>query len=215
MTFGEKIQALRKSRGWSQEQLAEQINVSRQALSKWENGTAIPDTNNVVQLAKLFGVTTDYLLVEEIGSAAVIERVQQQNDERLRQRGRTMGFLIGDFIIAVAVLGLLAIGIASSIVPLYEAYSYYPGLEFLVRFPLFLEKFNLEWLPLLLVGFLWIGIMIILKGANRRYAFASGVVVIIGVVCCLWFHLPWWCAALWLCLYLCDVRINVKNNKRS
>ena len=40
MTFGEKLQALRKARGWSQEELVQQINVSRQALSKWESGVS-------------------------------------------------------------------------------------------------------------------------------------------------------------------------------
>ena len=64
MRFGEKLQALRKARGWSQEELARQINVSRQALSKWEFGAAVPDTENVVALSRLFRVTTDYLLLE-------------------------------------------------------------------------------------------------------------------------------------------------------
>ena len=56
MTFGEKLQALRKARGWSQEELATQINVSRQALSKWESGASVPDTENVVALSRLFGL---------------------------------------------------------------------------------------------------------------------------------------------------------------
>lgn len=64
MTFGEKLQALRKARSWSQEELATQINVSRQALSKWESGASVPDTENVVALSRLFGVSTDYLLLE-------------------------------------------------------------------------------------------------------------------------------------------------------
>ena len=62
MTFGEKLQELRKARGWSQEELAGQIHVSRQALSKWESGGAVPDTENIIALSRLFGVTTDYLL---------------------------------------------------------------------------------------------------------------------------------------------------------
>ena len=65
MTFGEKLQALRKARGWSQEELAARISVSRQALSKWESGASVPDTENVVALSRLFGVTTDYLLLAE------------------------------------------------------------------------------------------------------------------------------------------------------
>lgn len=68
MTFGEKVQALRKENGWSQEQLASMITVSRQALSKWELGTAIPDTENIMQLSRLFGVSIDYLLYDEYTS---------------------------------------------------------------------------------------------------------------------------------------------------
>lgn len=66
MTFGEKLQALRKAQGWSQEELAQRINVSRQALSKWESGASVPDTENVIALSRLFGVSTDYLLLNEV-----------------------------------------------------------------------------------------------------------------------------------------------------
>lgn len=62
MTFGEKLLFLRKIKGLSQEQLAAQVTVSRQAVSKWELGEAMPDTENILQISKLFGVTTDYLL---------------------------------------------------------------------------------------------------------------------------------------------------------
>lgn len=62
MTLGEKLQKLRKARGWTQEELAAQVGVSRQSLSKWESDGALPDTTNVLLLADLFGVTTDYLL---------------------------------------------------------------------------------------------------------------------------------------------------------
>ena len=66
MTFGEKLQALRKAQGLSQEELAQRINVSRQALSKWESGASVPDTENVIALSRLFGVSTDYLLLNEV-----------------------------------------------------------------------------------------------------------------------------------------------------
>ena len=62
MTLGEKILTLRKTRGWSQEDLAGRIGVTRQALSRWESDAAVPDTVNVVQMADLFGVSCDYLL---------------------------------------------------------------------------------------------------------------------------------------------------------
>lgn len=53
---------LRKENGYSQEQLADALNISRQAISKWERGEASPDTDNLIELAKLYGVSVDYLL---------------------------------------------------------------------------------------------------------------------------------------------------------
>ena len=64
MTFGEKLQYLRKEQNWTQEQLADQIEISRNSLSKWELGAATPDTEYVVWLSQLFGVSTDTLLLE-------------------------------------------------------------------------------------------------------------------------------------------------------
>ena len=63
--LGEKIQRLRKERGMTQEELSGQLTVSRQAISKWELGESVPDTENVVQLSKLFNVSTDYLLHDD------------------------------------------------------------------------------------------------------------------------------------------------------
>ena len=63
--LGKKIQQLRKDNGMSQEELASKLTLSRQAISKWELGESVPDTENVVQLSKLFGVTTDYLLYDD------------------------------------------------------------------------------------------------------------------------------------------------------
>lgn len=62
MKLSEKILHLRKQHGLSQEDLAEKLNVSRQAVSRWEVGSAQPDASNVLQLSQLFGVTADYLL---------------------------------------------------------------------------------------------------------------------------------------------------------
>ena len=62
MTFSDKLIALRRKAGWSQEELAERMNVSRQSVSKWESAQSMPDIDKIVQLSSLFGVTTDYLL---------------------------------------------------------------------------------------------------------------------------------------------------------
>ena len=66
MILADKIIKLRKKNGWSQEELAERMNVSRQAVSKWEGAQTIPDLEKILQLSTLFGVTTDYLLKDEI-----------------------------------------------------------------------------------------------------------------------------------------------------
>ena len=66
MILADKIIRLRKKNGWSQEELANKMNVSRQAVSKWEGAQTIPDLEKILQLSVLFGVTTDYLLKDEI-----------------------------------------------------------------------------------------------------------------------------------------------------
>lgn len=65
MKLSEKIVQLRKEQGLSQEELAERLGLSRQAVSRWESGTALPDAGNLLQLSRLFDVTADYLLDEE------------------------------------------------------------------------------------------------------------------------------------------------------
>lgn len=66
MILADKIIRLRKKNGWSQEELADKMNVSRQAVSKWESAQSIPDLEKILQLSKLFCVTTDYLLKDDI-----------------------------------------------------------------------------------------------------------------------------------------------------
>ena len=65
MTFGEKIQKLRKEAGLSQEELSEQLGVSRQAISKWERDKGYPETEKIIQMSRMFRVTLDYLLNED------------------------------------------------------------------------------------------------------------------------------------------------------
>ena len=79
MNVSEKIRTLRKSKGMSQEELAGQVNISRQAVSRWENGTALPDADNIVQLSKLFGVTTDYLLMDSYESDEDSPKIKENN----------------------------------------------------------------------------------------------------------------------------------------
>ena len=68
MILADKIIKERKKLGMSQEELAEEMNVSRQAVSKWEGNQSVPEIEKILQLSRLFGVTTDYLLKDEIES---------------------------------------------------------------------------------------------------------------------------------------------------
>lgn len=68
MILAEKIIDMRKKNGWSQEELAEQLGVSRQAVSKWEGASSIPDLERIIAMSRLFGVSTDYLLKDELES---------------------------------------------------------------------------------------------------------------------------------------------------
>ena len=64
--LSEKLYQLRKKSGLSQEQLAEQLNVSRQAISKWESGSAFPESEKLIIISNYFGVSVDYLLKDEV-----------------------------------------------------------------------------------------------------------------------------------------------------
>ena len=89
MKMQDKLIMLRKKAGWSQDDLAEKINISRQAISRWENGTALPDAQNVLQLSKLFNVTTDYLLnddYESDGDIPVVQRAKQEKDDLISKK---------------------------------------------------------------------------------------------------------------------------------
>ena len=66
MILADKITEERKKNGWSQEELANQLGVSRQAVSKWESAGAVPDLQRILQMSELFGVSTDYLLKDEM-----------------------------------------------------------------------------------------------------------------------------------------------------
>lgn len=98
MILADKIIKLRKKNSWSQEELAEKMKVSRQAVSKWEGAQSFPDPEKILQLSLLFEVTTDYLLKDEIedeespqdvSSESVVKRITiEEACDYLRQRKR-------------------------------------------------------------------------------------------------------------------------------
>lgn len=73
MILADKLIALRKKSGWSQEELARQLGVTRQSVSKWEGAQSVPDLDKVLQMSRLFGVSTDYLLKDELEEAELAD----------------------------------------------------------------------------------------------------------------------------------------------
>ncbi len=107
MKLSNKITKLRKSNGWSQEYLAEKLNVSRQAVSRWESETAQPDASNILNLSKLFGVTADYLLNDEYENDSDVPAVKQSQTSANCKIKKIIALcigilgLIGNFIIYI------------------------------------------------------------------------------------------------------------------
>ena len=81
MKLSDKLIELRKAKGWSQEEFAEKMDVSRQAISRWENGTALPDAQNILRISKLFCVTSDYLLNDDYKGEAELPTPETATEE--------------------------------------------------------------------------------------------------------------------------------------
>lgn len=77
MILADKIIALRKRAGWSQEELAQQLGVTRQSVSKWEGAQSVPDMDKVLQMSRLFGVSTDYLLKDELEETEALPTAEE------------------------------------------------------------------------------------------------------------------------------------------
>lgn len=129
MILADKIIRLRKKNVWSQEELAEKMQVSRQAVSKWEGAQTTPDLEKVLMLGNLFGVTTDYLLKDEIedekftdeNNNSSVKRITlaQANDFLEWRKSASIRIAVGTFLCIIAVIPLLILGAASE-VPAYN-----------------------------------------------------------------------------------------------
>ena len=116
MTFGQKLQGLRQRAGMSQDALAEQMNVSRQAVSRWERDETMPDTDKVVALADLFDVTTDYLLRQQVQTHTPPRRETHATEpekgdwtDKLAYLARTKGYLLGWVLVVWGAADLLGV----------------------------------------------------------------------------------------------------------
>lgn len=87
MTLGEKIQELRKQKGMSQNELAEKLNVSPQAVSKWENSVSMPDISLLPELSKIFDVSIDHLFSnEKTPEVQLLPEAQRKNIDEMYLR---------------------------------------------------------------------------------------------------------------------------------
>lgn len=84
MILADKIMNLRKKNGWSQEELAEKLGVTRQSVSKYEGAQSVPDLDKIIKLSEIFGVTTDYLLRDEVEEEEYLPEQEAMEEERYK-----------------------------------------------------------------------------------------------------------------------------------
>lgn len=134
MIFADKLIELRKKNGWSQEELAEKLSVTRQSVSKWEGAQSIPELSKILQMAQMFGVTTDYLLRDEIEAIECTEaeewdrpalrRVSMEEADAFlrvkRETGKWIAFAVALCILSPVCLILLAAVSETQLLPVSE-----------------------------------------------------------------------------------------------
>lgn len=115
MRFGEKLSFLRKQRGMTQLELAEKLDISRQAVSRWEQGTSEPSTENLVSIGKLFDVTVDALVNEGVqlqaGSAVLVAETEETETPEKRSKYGILK-IVWIVLFAIAAILVVCIGMA-------------------------------------------------------------------------------------------------------
>ena len=131
MSLAEKLVILRKQKGLTQMDLAEQLNVSRQAISRWEVGAAVPSTDNLKVLGELYGVPVDYLLNDDTTQATQNTRVAEEKPEdkgTAQERVKYKPFLICIAVIVIATVLLIGALVSQNqnqdqVVPMEDMYT--------------------------------------------------------------------------------------------
>ena len=146
MILADKLIRLRKKNGWSQEELAEKMNVSRQAVSKWEGAQTIPDLEKILMLGELFGVTTDYLLKDEfenedytdgISNPGVRKITLGEANEYLELRKyAAKRIAIATMLCIISIIPLLMLGVASENPSFFLSEESACGIGLVAMFPI-------------------------------------------------------------------------------
>lgn len=128
--IGTKISFCRKKAGLSQEALATRLNISRQAVSRWETGEAVPDTEKIVQLSRLFQVSTDYLLLDEIEEPLTGQNPAGIQTGPAKEKRKYLRIYFGKCLLVIGLIALAATLIgagvyADSLTSWYTAWGRY------------------------------------------------------------------------------------------
>lgn len=171
MTFGEKLTRLRKREGLSQEALAERLGVSRQAVSRWEQSTALPDAAKLLPCAKLFSVNVEWLLDDARNWEDQAQSAEPaQETETRAAHGDRRWYIAGGIVTGAGALGLVVMGIFSAVFPAVvsetpvgvEWVHVYTGLAG------FLKLHGVEWLFALWAAVALAGLWLLAQPSIRR-----------------------------------------------
>ena len=113
--IGTKISFCRKKAGLSQEALATRLNISRQAVSRWETGEAVPDTEKIVQLSRLFQVSTDYLLLDEIKEPLTGQNPAGIQTGPAKEKRKYLRIYFGTCLLVIGLIALAVILIGAGV----------------------------------------------------------------------------------------------------
>jgi len=176
MTIGEKIQYIRKDNKLSQEQLAEKLGVSRQAISKWELGDSIPDIEKIALLSKIYNVTTDSIILDTVDLDDHIQEIDVPVEEnKLKKSAMVAGktakryiYIVGYILIVFGIINLVFSAILGIVwIEFSKELS-----SFLLQYSISLKLQFLFWIFILLAIFavitLVIGIIIAKKGKKNN-----------------------------------------------
>lgn len=171
MTFGEKLTRLRKREGLSQEALAEKLGVSRQAVSRWEQSTALPDAAKLLPCARLFRVEVEWLLDDARGWEDQAQSAEPaQETETRAAHGDRRWYIAGGIVTGAGALGLVVMGILSAAFPavVSEAPIGADWVHVYTGLAGFLKLHGVEWLFTLWAAAALAGLWLLAQPALRR-----------------------------------------------
>lgn len=171
MTFGEKLTGLRKREGLSQEALAEQLGVSRQAVSRWEQGAALPDAAKLLPCARLFSVDVEWLLDEEQDGEDRLSAAEfLQGTERPSVQRDWPWYIAGGIVTGAGSLGMVTMGILSAVFPVVvsEAPAGVEWVRIYTGLAGFLKAHGVEWLFALWAAVALAGLWLLAQPPIRR-----------------------------------------------